>query len=192
MQLLLDRQYLTDKTIIDDNVDFSKLTQLIEDVQFLKIEPLLGSNLYNLILTQSTPTTTLTADNLNLLNNYILPCMCRYLLSECVIPFKYRFMNVGVIVKIGTEQSNPIEAASELVVIDYWKNKGEEYGQRMQNFIRANPSKYPAYFTNTGYDQRKPESTAFEVDIFLDDCPGRADYDRSTGDFRYRNNGYNG
>lgn len=168
MQLLLSQTYLFDKTRIDSNVDFDKLVPLIEDVQFLKIKPLLGNNLYQEILTQSTPVATLTAANQILLDDYILPCMVRYFLADAVIPFKFNFTNIGVISK-SSDNSQQIETVDISKVVDYWRNKADEYGTLMQNFIRANVSDYPAFETNEGLDQKKPDQNSYNLDIYLPD-----------------------
>lgn len=168
MQLLLSQTYLFDKTRIDSNVDFDKLVPLIEDVQFLKIKPLLGNNLYQEILTQSTPVATLTAANQILLDDYILPCMVRYFLADAVIPFKFNFTNIGVISK-SSDNSQQIETVDISKVVDYWRNKADEYGTLMQNFIKANVSDYPAFETNEGLDQKKPDQNSYNLDIYLPD-----------------------
>ena len=168
MQLLLSQTYLFEKTLIDNNVDFDKLVPLIEDVQFLKIKPLLGNNLYQEILTQSTPVATLTAANQTLLDDYILPCMVRYFMADAVMAFKFRFTNIGVTSK-NAENSSQIETADIPKLVDYWRNKADEYGQLMQNYIRANLSDFPAFSTNEGLDQKQPDQNAYNVDIYLPD-----------------------
>lgn len=168
MQLLISQTYLFEKTSIDDNVNFDKLVPIIEDVQFLKIKPLLGNNLYQEILIQSTPVSTLTAANQTLLDDYILPCMVRYFMSEAVIPFKFKYTNIGIVSK-STDNSQSIEMPAANQLVDFWKNKAEEYGKLMQDFIRANQSDYPAFFNNEGLDQRPPEQTSFGIDMYLPD-----------------------
>jgi hypothetical protein len=168
MQLLISQEYLFNKTRIDSNVDFDKLVPLIEDVQFLKIKPLLGNNLYQEILTQSTPVTSLTAANQLLLDDYILPCMVRYFMSDAVIPFKFNYTNIGITSK-NSDNSQQIETADISKLVDYWKNKADEYGTLMQNYIRANLDDYPEFLTNVGLDQKKPDQNSYNLDIYLPD-----------------------
>ena len=89
---LISHAYLKDKSIIDDNVDMKKLNPTIEDVQLLKIKPLLGSDLYDLIVTEASGGT-LTIDNKLLLDEYILRIMTNYIVSWSTDILKYRFMN---------------------------------------------------------------------------------------------------
>lgn len=166
MKLLISSQYLFDTTPIDDNVDMDKLTPVIEAVQFLKIRPLLGTNLYNLILSQVPDS--LSADNQVLVDDYLLPCMRNFILSDAVMVMKFRFQNTGIMVK-NTESSTQIDTIDTPKLMDYWKNKAEEYGQVMIDFIKANPTLYPTYLTNTGGDQKSPNQSAFNVDIYLPD-----------------------
>lgn len=170
MQLLIDQKYLIEKTPIDTNVDFSKLTPIIEDVQFLKIKPLLGANLYALILLQSTPPNSLTADNKILLDEYLLPTMRNFVMAHAVIPFRFRYVNAGIVTAT-KEDYQAIDGIESGKLIDYYKNIAQEYGQTMQNYIRANPTNYPTFFTNTGIDKKKPDQNAFDTDIYLAERP---------------------
>jgi hypothetical protein len=166
MQLLVTQQYLLEKTTLSSDLDFALITPIMEDVQFLKIKPLLGNNLYNLILTQSTPAETLTTANRTLLDEYILPCAIRFILSDLVMPLKFRYENIGI-VSNNSANSTPIETTDVPKLVDYWKNKAEEYGQAMQNFIKANPTDYPTYFDNTGLDEIQPSQNAFNIDVYI-------------------------
>lgn len=166
-QLLLSQSYLTDRSIIDNNVDFKKLTPIIELVQDIYIQPLLGTNLFNQIITQSTPPTTLTAANLFLLDNHILKIMVLYVLAEAPKSLKYRYMNKGVLVK-SPEGSNPIDLNELKFLNDDWISKAQLYAKRMELYIKANISLYPEYSTNNELDEEQPRS-ASQIDIYLPD-----------------------
>lgn len=165
-QLLITEEYLKERSVIDDNVDFKKLVPIMEFVQDLSVKPLLGTKLYNLILTQSVEPGALSDDNKILMDDYVLKAMLLYIMAESPMVFKFRYQNKGIMVK-SSENSQPADTADIYKLSDYWKNKAEQYGQAMQDFIRANPDKYPTFFTNSGINEKQPLQDAFDVDIYL-------------------------
>jgi len=104
--LLISQNYLKEKGIIDNNVDFTKLTHVIETVQDIFIQNALGTDLYNQIKTQSTPPTTLTAANATLLNDYILKIMVLYIQCKAPVAVQYRFMNKGIM-QVSADNATP-------------------------------------------------------------------------------------
>lgn len=166
---LISHAYLKDKSIIDDNVDMKKLNPTIEDVQLLKIKPLLGSDLYDLIVTEASGGT-LTIDNKLLLDEYILRIMTNYIVSWSTDILKYRFMNKGVMSKT-PEGSQNTDLRELQYLADKYANLAENYADSMIKYIAAYPSKYPAYMTNSGVDKVKPRG-AFDCDIYLPEYNG--------------------
>lgn len=184
-QLLISQQYLKDKSIIQDNTDFKLLTSVILWVQELKLKRLLGTNLYNLILTQSTPPTSLTAANTTLLNSYILNYLLFYVQSESIMTLKYRLTNIGVVSRDASNQGfTGISSTESQNLMDFYKNKAEEYGQEMVDYIKANASLYPTYFTNTGLGDIIPNPDAYDIQIYLPPL-NKVDDSNDAGDFRY-------
>lgn len=184
-QLLISQKYLKDKSIIQDNTDFKLLTPVILWVQELKLKRLLGTNLYNLIITQSTPPTSLTGANTTLLNNYILNYMLFYVQSESIMTLKYKLTNIGVVTRdAGGQGASSISSTEAQNLMDFYKNKAEEYGQEMIDYIKANPTSYPTYFTNTGIGDILPNPDAYDVQIFLPPI-NKIDSAHDAGDFRY-------
>lgn len=171
-QLIISEAYLKDKSVITNNTDFKYITPQIVLVQETKLRPLLGTNLYNLIITQSTPVTSLTPDNLVLVDTYILPFLQLYIMAKSILALKYKFTNTGVIVRDagGSGTAIPQNEAKELA--DSFINDAEAYGQLMVDYIKANPTKYPTYFTNTGLGNVIPKSEAYDCGIYLDDGKG--------------------
>jgi hypothetical protein len=185
-QLFLSQQYLKERSIIDDNVDFQKLTPIIELVQDIYIMPALGTDLFNLIKTQSTPPTSLTAANETLLTDHILKAMVLYVQAEAPISFKFRFMNKGLMIR-SAENAQPAETGDLKFYTQEWKSKAELYIQRMTNYILAHQTDYPAYSTNTGLDREPPRTNAFDVDIYLRDMGGNSYLTNDTGPLKDTN-----
>lgn len=166
--LIIPQSYLIKNSGISSNTDFNLISPKIVLVQELRLRELLGTNLYNEIITQTTPPTSLTPENEILMNTYIAPFMVSYVQSLAVNATKYRFTNIGVISRDGSGQgANAISDAKAKELTDDYKNDAERYGQLMIDFIRANPGDYTAYFTNTGMGDVKPQKTAYDVQMFL-------------------------
>lgn len=165
--LLISEQYLKDRSIVDGNIDYRKFAPIIEMVQDIHLEPLLGSDLYDEIITQATPPTTLSTANATLLNEHILKVMLFYVLAETPAALHYRYMNKGIQIK-SSENSTPADRTDLKELYDSYKNKAETYGDRMKRFILANPTLYPKYFSNNTLDKELPKD-AFSTDIYLTD-----------------------
>lgn len=171
--LLISQSYLKAKGIIDDNADFQKITPIIELVQDLNILPALGTDLYNQIVTQSTPPTTLTSANQTLLDDHILKCMVYFIQAKAPLVFQYRFMNKGIMTRTA-ENANPVDPTTLKMYQHDWLSAAEMYTQRMTNYILDNLSSYPAYQTNNGLSRELPRTNAFQVDMYLPDGPAIA------------------
>lgn len=166
--LLISQAYIKERGIIDDNVDFQKLTPIIELVQDIFIQKALGTDLFNEIKTQSTPPITLTAANQTLLDNHIQKIMVLYIQCRAPLALQYRFMNKGIMQR-SAENAASVDANTLKYYMQEWKTDAESYVQMMTNYIIANPSLYPAYFTNNGLDRTPPLNSAAQIDMYLPD-----------------------
>jgi hypothetical protein len=165
--LILFQDYLIDRSIIDSNVDYKKIAPIIEMVQDIYLEPLLGSDLFDEIITQTTPPTTLSAANETLVTDHILKVLMFYVLAEAPSALHYRYMNKGIQIK-SSDNSQPADRTDLKELFDSYKNKAETYGDRMKRYILANPTLYPKYFSNNTLDKELPKD-AYSIDIFLTD-----------------------
>ena len=166
---LISHAYLKDKSIIDDNVDMKKLNPTIKNVQLLKIKPLLGTNLYDLIVSQAS-TATLSVNNKFLLDEHIRVIMANYIVSQSTDILKYRFMNKGVFSK-SPEGAQNTDLKELQYLSDNYKNIAESYAAEMILYIQRDTSKYSAYLTNSGIDKVKPRG-AYDCDIYLPEYYG--------------------
>lgn len=170
MQQLLDQKYLKAKSLINGNVDFEMISPIIDATQELKIKPLLGTNLYDRVVYESTPTGVDTYANLstairNLLEGYIQPAMNWYIQADLLLPLKFRSVNKGVMEK-NSSQSQAAATSDVQMLEQRYLNKAENYGSRMARFIEANQTLYPEYFTNTGIDKIFPDRKPFKSPIY--------------------------
>jgi hypothetical protein len=93
--LFITPQEMTSTTILGGNVDIDKYIFCIANVQLTVIESLLGSELYNKILTDA-ESQTLTGDYLELYEEYIKPITKNKAIAEYVEISSYMVTNGGL------------------------------------------------------------------------------------------------
>lgn len=173
--LIVTEKYLKENSVVNDNADMKVITPIIFAVQDFKIHPLLGSDLFDEICGQI-DSNTVTAANQMLLNNYVLPCLVMYTLCDISPAMKYRYMNKGVMVK-NSENSSAADLQEIGFMMDFWKNKAEEYAERATKFLCKNSTTYPLYVANPDLDDIKPNRTNYTSGLYLedpeDDCKRR-------------------
>lgn len=185
--LILSEPYVRDQSIINRNVDFDLLRPIIFMIQDTKLKPMLGSDLYNEILSQTVPTApgvfgNLTANNKILVDNYILPMLHWYLVSESAITLHVRHMNQGIREK--TAENSTAVSMDDLRLIERrYASIAQSYADDMRRYIIGS-NLYPAYTTNGTYDKTLPSRTGFRSPFYLPDhnYPHKND----EGDFRYK------
>ena len=158
---LISQEYLAERSLLDDNIDFKKTAIVIGEVQDLKIKPLLGDDLYNRIVAETTPPTIPSNAVKYLLDNYILKIMGNYIAAGSTDVLKYRFMNKGVLSKNPDGATNT--DLSELrYLVDKFNTVAQSYTELMLKYIISSGN-YPEYYTGAGMTP----SDAFEIDIYL-------------------------
>jgi hypothetical protein len=164
--LLVSQTYLREQSLISDNVDFKLLTPIIRIVQTIDIQQLLGTNLYDKILTD-VEATSLTGNYKTLVDDYVLPAMVYYIMARAPYSLQYRYVNRGVVKKTGTD-SAPISETEFAKVIDEYKNIAQAYGEMMVKYIRYNTNLFPEYSTNNGINEMSPNKTAYDIDFYIE------------------------
>lgn len=166
--LLLSVETLKDRTGIHDNIDAKLLYPEIKAAQDMYIEPILGSNLYNKIVTD-VEAGSITGDYKTLLDNYIIDCLLNYTLAGLPDAISYQFWNKGVLRKNGdnTELPDP----GELIDLsNKYRVRAEWYGQRLNNYLKAeaDESYLPEYVSgNDQLDDILPEQNTYTMPIYL-------------------------
>lgn len=182
--LIVTERWIKDNGLIQDNTDPKLITPIIVLVQDLYIHPILGTDLYEEILSQIETSTVGTYDdvsaaNIALLDGYVLPCIMWYVLCECSPAFQYRYLNKGVMSK-SSDNSTPVDLSVIKYAMDKWKNHAEVYAQRTTKFLTANTDTYPKYIANTDENDISPNRNNFTSSLYLGDddeecCPGYYD-----------------
>jgi len=163
MALIISEEYLKEMSIINGNTDMKILTPTIRLCQDKYIKPILGSDLFNEIISQIP---TLSAANQALMDGYVLPSMLHYIVCEATPVFKYRYANKGIMVN-NSQNSNPIDFNEMRWLMDKWKNDAEWYAEQATKFLVENRNDYPLYDANTTCDKIKPNKTNYTTGINL-------------------------
>lgn len=172
---IFDANYLKQTTVINDNVDDKIISQAILDVQKMYIEELLGTLLYNQIITQIS-TNAVSSANQTLLDNYVVPCMKQYVLAECAWMFQYKFWNKGILTS-SSDNSQPVDFSTIKFIMDQYRNKAEKLATTCTEFLRNSTSTYPLYLSNTLAYQKQPNKNNYTTGLYLESDENTCNYD---------------
>jgi len=157
--ILISREDLVRHTPISGNLDFDKVIQYIEIAQDIHIHELLGSRLYNELMSQIL-SDTLTVDNEYLIQTHIRPTLSQYSFLE-FLPFsQYSIGNKGVF-KHSSESATSLSQTDMNIMTEATRDTAQHYAKRLVDYIKAYPSKYPSYFTNNRDEVRPVRKVDF-------------------------------
>lgn len=166
--LIISAAMLKERTPIHTNIDEKLIFPIIKVCEDMYIHPLLGSALYNKIITQ-VEAGNVTGDYLTLQRDYILDCVMWYVLSEMVGDITWQIWNKGVVRKSGDNVDLPDAETMEGRRNSY-RTRAEWYGQRLKTYLMAVSTSdvLPEYITgNNDIDDIVPTERAFTMPIYL-------------------------
>lgn len=168
--LFISEQVLKDRSLLQDNVDPKLIKPTIKQAQDMYIEPIVGTGLYR-ELQEQIADNDVSELNKTLLDNYITDCLCWFVASEMVMSLGYKLTNKNVLKK--TSENSETASISDLFdLMNYYKNKGEWYAQRITNYLCENNTDYPLYDNpGTGVDIIHPNNTSYSTGMYLGDTP---------------------
>lgn len=151
-------------TPININVEESLVRKAILDAQHIKLQELLGSELYNKIedLVISGMTEDVNADYKTLYDDHIYNCTIQWTLVEILPYVRFKIVNKSVTLQ-NSENSTPAEFEEFKYFIALLTNKAEFYSKRMKDYLKANYTLFPEYNFCTGCDngELKPSKGAY-------------------------------
>lgn len=168
--LFISEQVLKDRSLLQDNVDPKLIKPTIKQAQDMYIEPIVGTGLYR-ELQEQIADNDVSELNKTLLDNYITDCLCWFVASEMVMSLGYKLTNKNVLKK--TSENSETASISDLFdLMNYYKNKGEWYAQRITNYLCENNTDYPLYDNpGNGVDIIHPNNTSYSTGMYLGDTP---------------------
>ena len=170
--LFITPQTIKERTSLHNNVDEKLISPEIMTAQDMFIHPCLGTGLYER-LQDGIENNNLTADELELLNVHITPCLVYYVISELPQGMSFQFYNKGLIRKSGAEQIDP--TMQDIIdVANRYKTRAEFYKERLQRYLKeqSTKGKFNLYLNpGNGIDTIYPEREAYTASMYLgDDC----------------------
>lgn len=168
--LFITVQNIKDRTGLHNNVDEKLILPEIMTAQDMFILPLLGTDLYNR-LQDGIENNNLNAAEEILLDEYIVPTLVYFVMSELPMALSYQFYNKGLIRKKDENQEDP--TIQDIIdTANRYKARAEFYKQRTVKFLKAESmdSTYPEYINlSTRFDTIKPDDEAYTTSMWLGD-----------------------
>ena len=160
---------IKERMSLHDNVDDKLIYPEIKAVQDMYIMPLLGSTLFNKIMTDIA-NNTLSGYYKTLVDDYLIMAVCNFVLSELPEGLNYQFWNKGVSQKTVENATQPTMSEMYQIVAKY-KNRAEHYMKRARMYLIQNAKNYfPEYLTFVaGVDTVFPDRTSYTCPIYLGD-----------------------
>ena len=142
IKLFITPQELTESTIISGNVDFDKYTFSIEFTQISIIEPLLGSELYDKIVSDFP---TYAGDYSTLYTEFIKP-ITKYAAAANYISVAPYILSNGGLYKHSPENAEVVSKEETDTLSDKYSAMAQMYIQRFEKWICKNPlTEYKRY-----------------------------------------------
>lgn len=166
--LLISDVIIKDRTSIHGNIDPKLLYPEIKTAQDMYIHPILGSTLFNKMVTLVN-TSGVTGDYKTLLDNYIVDPLMYYTLASLPVPISYQFWNKGVIRKQGDLTELP--SMSELIdLANHYRIRAEWYAERLTKYLKQNATTtvLPEYLEyGNSLETIIPSESNFTMPIYL-------------------------
>jgi hypothetical protein len=168
--LMISVDYLRDNTSINGNTDSELLEPFIVMAQNVHIEKVLGTALFNDVIS-NIQAVTIAGDNKTLLDNYIQPCLLQWALYESLPFINYKLTNKAITTK-SSDNSDSVELSELKYLRGTVRDIAEYYSQRVTDYLKTNIALFPLYLNpGSTIDSIKPNNSSYFNGIFLKDTP---------------------
>jgi hypothetical protein len=166
----IDSNYLKTNSPISKHIDDELISPILIQSQEKWIIPILGSNLYNDLQTQIydyiTSGSTIDANYVTLINEYIKPTHLNYSMYELIPFINYKITNISV-----SKKNSEFSQASEVPEMNYIRNSikstAQFYSDRLSDYLKINYQLYPKFYINTNNNQIYPQKSDINCGIYL-------------------------
>jgi hypothetical protein len=141
--LFITEQDLIANSIINENVSYTQLRPTIVKVQEMRIQSIIGSDLYKEIANQIV-SGTVTALNQTLLYDYLQPAIREWIYFELPHVLAFKYMNKGM-VRRRSEESDAMSMEEIERLINKAKNDAEWYSERITRYLIEYRTDYPLF-----------------------------------------------
>lgn len=165
--LFISEQTLLENSIINENVSYTQIRPTLIKVQEMRIQPIIGSPLYNEIKAQIIAQS-VSVLNTTLLEDYIQPALVQWLQFELPMVLAFKYMNKGMDRRTSTE-STAMNVDEITRLMDRTKSDAEWYSERVTRYLVENRNDYPLFNSPTvAIDTIYPNATNYRVGMVLD------------------------
>jgi len=164
--LFVSEAWLTENSIINENVSYTQLRPTIVKVQEMRVQSILGTELYDEIGAQIVAGT-LTALNTTLLEDYLRPAIREWVYFELPNVLAFKYMNKGMVRRTSQEsESMSMDEIKRLIAKA--QNDAEWYSERTTRYLLANRTEYPLFNNySLDIDKIRPQMQNYQVGINL-------------------------
>jgi hypothetical protein len=154
---------------IDQNLDDDSLNSFILIAQNVRIQSVLGYNLYMRFINDINTSGSPQGDAyLFLMNNYIQPATALYAIYEMLPSLAFKATNKSLSQK-SSEYGQPSSRNDVEYIRNQVLNNAEFYSQRIREAITNNNTAYPEYFQVTGVNRIRAKRNNYFAGLFLPD-----------------------
>ena len=171
--LLISEDFIKTNSGLNDNVWGSYLAPAIREAQDIKLQQILGSNLYQSLLDKIADGSIKNTDfkpYKTLLDEYVQIYLMYQTISDLVPIIGVKLTNLGVVVSNDEHLTNLSQSERELVQT-YYEQRAEFYGKRLQEYLKDNCNDFNELQGN--YDIHPTLDSIAETGLFLGGLRGR-------------------
>ena len=162
--LLISESKLKRFTDINNNLDVDLISSVIREAQIIHITRLLGTKLYEKILSD-VDSGTLSGDYKSLVDDYIQDSLIYWSYYESLETIYLRPRNAGLVKPTGGENNIDADMALYDKKRQSVKNKAEYFSERLVDFLCYNNSLFPEYGQEQNEDIYPDMGTQFKSPI---------------------------
>lgn len=153
-QLMIRPIDITKNSPLGGNIDVDSYVSVIKESQVFVIEPILGTKLYNKILTDYVADS-LTGVYATIHENYIIPILTHTVAAEYILIASYNVRNGGVF-KHSPENGTSVDKTEVDYLANKQKAKADVYIERLQDYLCDQQANIDEYTTaqDNDYDQK--------------------------------------
>jgi hypothetical protein len=166
--LFISEQTLIANSVINENVSYTQIRPTLVKVQEMRIQPIVGSDLYNQISAQVIAGT-LSPLNVTLLEDYLQPAMIQWVQFELPMVLAFKYMNKNM-ARRTSEESSAMSMTEIQRLMDKARNDAEWYSERITKYLDENRASYPLFDNpSEKIDTIKPNKGNYTTGMVLSD-----------------------
>ena len=161
----IDTDFLKENSLVEFNVDDSKINPLIFKAQDMFLAPILGSIFYD-YLQDAAANNTLTVDEEDLIANYFQQLIVEWTVYISINQLASKITNKSVSNE-NSQYSSTADRNSRLDLRNELRDNAEFYSKRLTNYLCQHRSLFPVYDNNTERENLPKNNQSYFSGIYL-------------------------